>query len=338
MTTTPDAAVIGTGLIGASIGLGLTAAGWHVVGWDPDDDHLRIAAGRKAVVPVERAEAMAAPLVILAAPVEAILDMLPNLVTSALVTDIGGVKSPVLDAAAHLPRFVGGHPMAGRESSGLAGASPALFKGAAWVVTGDGADPADVSTIDAMIVALGARPVHMTAIEHDAAVAAISHLPQLLAAALIDVASGTPAAMSLVAGSFRDLTRVAQSDPDSVSQVVSANTKALRQAATSLRDRLQSLVDLLDEPSEVRAALIEASTIRRSMAPPVVDVAVVLADKPGELAKVGRALGASAVDIRDLQLRHGRHGGGGVLTLSVRPGEADVLQAALAAEGLLLAD
>ncbi|NNF65679.1 MAG: prephenate dehydrogenase/arogenate dehydrogenase family protein [Acidimicrobiia bacterium] len=336
--TTHQISIIGTGLIGSSIGLGLTAAGWDVVGWDVDPDRLHAAADRGALRPAARSKALAGPLIVLAAPVSAIIDMLAELRTDGLVTDVAGVKQSVANAAAHLPRFVGGHPMAGRESSGPDGASGALFTGAAWVVTPDGASSEDVATVDSMARALGARPVHMSAAEHDTAVAAISHLPQLLAAALIEIAVDTPAALDLAAGSFRDLTRVAQSEASGVAQVVHANAGALRPIVEQLRGRLGSLAGLLDDSPGMQSALENAGLVRRSIAPPVVAVAVVLADQPGELAKVGRALGSSAVDIRDLQLRHGRHGGGGVLTLSVRPGEADVLSSALRAEGLQLAD
>lgn len=333
-----QAAVVGTGLIGTSIGLGLTAAGWDVLGWDPNPEALAAASARGAVRPVEQSKAFSAPLVVLAAPVGSILQLLSELRADGLVTDVAGVKQPVAWAAAHLARFVGGHPMAGRESSGPAGASAALFKGAAWVVTPDGATPDDVTIVDTMVRALGARPIHMSAEQHDAAVAAISHLPQLLAAVLIELADETPGALDLAAGSFRDLTRVAQSDPVGVAQVVKANAAALRPVVDQLRNRLDALAELLDDQPAMEHVLDAAGMIRRSMAPPVVAVAVVLADQPGELAKVGRALGTSAVDIRDLQLRHGRHGGGGVLTLSVRPGEADLLRGSLAAEGLQLAE
>ncbi|MBT8207867.1 MAG: prephenate dehydrogenase/arogenate dehydrogenase family protein, partial [Acidimicrobiia bacterium] len=154
--TTHQISIIGTGLIGSSIGLGLTAAGWDVVGWDVDPDRLHAAADRGALRPAARSKALAGPLIVLAAPVSAIIDMLAELRTDGLVTDVAGVKQSVANAAAHLPRFVGGHPMAGRESSGPDGASGALFTGAAWVVTPDGASSEDVATVDSMARALGA--------------------------------------------------------------------------------------------------------------------------------------------------------------------------------------
>ena len=178
----------------------------------------------------------------------------------------------------------------------------------------------------------------MTAQEHDAAVAAISHLPQVLATALVQVAGDDPHALDLAAGSFRDLTRVALSEPSWWAELLAANQSQVSDALASLKETLDGWSVALSEGNVDRLSrqLELARDVRRAMAPPVVAVEVVLQDRPGELGAVGRALAATAVDVRDLQLRHGPHGGGGVLTLSVRPGEAEALKAALAGEGFQL--
>jgi prephenate dehydrogenase len=330
-------AILGTGLIGASAGLGLRACGHDVVGWDPDSDALAIAARRGAVEPASSMEEAldGAEVVLLAGPLDAVIATLRDLDTDALVTDVGGVKQPVVEAASHLSHFVGGHPMAGRERGGADAASGALFRGAAWVLATDGVAEEDLGRLESLVRDLQARPVRMTAADHDLAVAVVSHLPQVLAASLLELAEDHAGALDLAAGSFRDLTRVASSDPTMWGPVLAANRDAIGTAVAELAGRLGAWPE--DSVSgRAKARLEHAAEVRAGLAPPVVAVRVALVDRPGELARVGRALAGTGVDVRDLQLRHGPHGGGGVLTISVRPGEAAALAEALGGEGLEL--
>jgi len=250
---------------------------------------------------------------------------------------VAGVKRPVLAAAP--ARFVGTHPMAGREHGGPQHASAGLFRGANWVVVTDGADPADVDLVVGFVEALGANPVLLSAERHDMAVAAISHLPQVVAGALVEHATAESDRLDLAAGSFRDLTRVALSDPGTWIQVLTANAGEVVPQLHELAARLRGVADMIEagDVASLEAFLAAARAHRQALAPPVVPVGVILEDRPGELGSVGAALAESRVDVRDLQLRHGRHGGGGVLTLSVRPGESEALASALAAQGFELA-
>lgn len=345
MSIPSTTAVLGTGLIGTSVALGLSEAGWKVVGWDPDPSHLETGSQRGAFASTTTSlpEAVGdADLIVVAAPGSAIPDLLTrlrpeDLRPGAVVTDVASVKATVVEAAAHLPAFVGGHPMAGREMSGPEPATGALFKGAAWVlVAGQGTPAAAVARVESMVRELGAFPINVAAAEHDAAVATISHLPHALAAALVAMAKETPSALSLAAGSFRDLTRVALSEPDAWSDILRTNREAVAESIDDLIDRLQKFKEVLatDDHAVVTEQLSLAREARRGLSPPVALVRVALTDRPGELGKVGSALQASKVDIRDLQLRHREHGGGGILSLSVRIGEADVLSSALLAAGL----
>ncbi|MCY4620486.1 MAG: prephenate dehydrogenase/arogenate dehydrogenase family protein [bacterium] len=329
------AAIFGTGLIGASLGMALRRVGWTVAGWDPDPAALEVATERGALDdPCEsREDALeGSELVVLAGPLTATLETISGLRTEALVTDVAGVKGPVVDARPAGMRLVAGHPMAGREQAGPAAASPSLFKGAAWVICPDHAVADDVEALESIVESVGATPYRLSAAEHDQVVADISHLPQILAVSLINlITRRDPAAVRLVAGSFRDLTRVAASEPRWWPEVLAANE-------ANVRDSIGRLVRLLEEvraevadgaSGPLSTRIEEARTKRQAMAPPVVRVGVVLQDRPGEIARVGRALERSGVDVRDLQLRHALHGGGGILTLSVRPSEADLLRAAL---------
>lgn len=339
----PTAGIVGTGLIGASIGQALRAEGWRVIGWDPDGESLasayELGALDETATGIDAVLDATTDVLILAAPPREVESIVGDIDTDALVMDVAGVKKPIVVAAAP-DRFVGTHPMAGRELSGPRAASSALFRGAGWVVVTDGATEADLELVESIVVATGARPIRMTADEHDEAVSIISHLPQLLAATLVTEAADRTNAMRLAAGSFRDLTRVAASDPAVWTQLLLANRGPIRGALADLRDRLRALSDALDasDAAGLLSLLERAQEVRRSLAPPVVAVRVALADEPGELARVGRALERSGVDVRDLQLRHAPYGGGGVLNLAVRHEEAETLRVAVAAEGLLLAD
>lgn len=339
---TDRVAVLGTGLIGTSVALSLADAGWETVGWDPDPAVVEMLAELGSFDRLAESAAAAtegANLVVLAGPPSSVPGLLGELETDALVTDVAGVKAGVMPAGRRLAHFVSSHPMAGREVSGPAAASPSLFRGAVWILITDGASADDLDRLESIVSALGANPVRMTAVEHDDAVAVISHLPQVLAAALVGEAAEHPAGLGLASGSFRDLTRVAASNPDLWTDLLVGNGEPLAAVIEAYAGRLHRWANAVREgrSAEVGETLRNAGEIRRAMAPAAVAVAVALADQPGELAKVGHALERSQVDVRDLQLRHATYGGGGILTLSVRPGEAETLRAALEAEGLLLA-
>lgn len=329
---------MGTGLVGGSIAAGLTAAGWDVVGYDADAESIAVAVQRGLVaIAVDSMDAIlrsSPEIVIVAAPPMATIEILASLRTQLTIMDVAGVKSDVMAAATHLPNFIGTHPMAGRETAGPNAASAALFRGANWVVMTDGPrGPTD--RVVEIVGILGANPVMMSPAEHDFAVAAISHLPQLLAAGLLNSAGETPRALELVAGSFRDLTRVAASQPLPWVEILKSNSTAVLAAVDALRDQLAEVeAAVLSDDDDLLAILSTSRDLRRSLGAPVAAVRVSLADEPGEIARVGHALEESGVDVRDLQMRHAPHGGGGVLTLSVRAGEEEALRHALTDVGL----
>lgn len=335
----PLVGVIGTGLVGGSIAAGLTDAGWDVIGYDPDHDTIDIALERGFVgISVDSVDGIlnAPPdIIIVAAPPKATIEVLSNLDTSVAVMDVAGIKASVIDAALHLEQFVGTHPMAGRESSGPSAASPALFRGATWVVIEDAPQEATARAVE-VIETLGANPVFMSAAEHDNAVASISHLPQILAAGLLASARETPVALELAAGSFRDLTRVAASEPIPWVEILKANEAAVLKAVDGLRAQLDSVESAIrSNDDDLLVYLARSRDVRRTLGAPFAAVRVALADEPGEIARVGQALEASHVDVRDIQMRHSPYGGGGILTISVRAGEEEALQHALEHAGLL---
>jgi prephenate dehydrogenase len=224
MMPTPPVAVVGLGQLGGSLASALAAAGRPVTGWDVDEAARDAAAARGV-----RISRDVDGVVVLAVPLPAMTAALDGLTVGpdATITDIGSVKSPVMQALGGRwgDRFVGGHPMCGTERSGFEATDPALFIGARWAVCleADTELPRWLRVAE-IALAVGAEVVPVTAAEHDDAVAAISHVPHLLAAALAAAAADAgPLALSLAAGSFASGTRVIASDPRFVTAMVEGN-------------------------------------------------------------------------------------------------------------------
>lgn len=348
-------AIIGTGLIGGSLGLALRARGHHVVAWDVDPDRLARAvdAGAAAVAAPDLAAAVAGcEVAVVAVPVAHVADLVVDALTAGapVVTDVGSVKAPIIAAIAasgrDAARYVGGHPMAGSEQDGLAGADADLFEGATWVLTPvPGTDPDAHTTVRALATAVGAEVVEVDPAEHDALVAVVSHVPQLAATTLMDVAAGagegSALLLRLAAGGFRDMTRIAASHPAIWPDICAANRGAIVDALDRYVAALADVRRMVDTGE--RAALLEllerARVARRALpssaavAGPLAEVRVPVTDRPGVLAEVTTLAGSLGVNILDLEIVHSIEGDGGVLVLVVPAGAAGDLTDALAATG-----
>jgi prephenate dehydrogenase len=235
----PPVGVVGLGQLGGSLAAALVAAGRPVSGWDVDPAARDAAAARGLRISRELSG-----VVVLAVPLPAMDTALDDLTVDpgATVTDLGSVKRPVLDGVGRSlgGRFVGGHPMCGTERSGHAATDPGLFSGARWALClePDTELPRWLRVAE-VAMAAGAEVVPVTAAEHDDAVAAISHVPHLLAAALAAAAGQAgPLALSLAAGSFRDGTRVIGSDPAFVTAMVEGNAGPTAGALTRVQEQL----------------------------------------------------------------------------------------------------
>jgi len=277
--------IAGVGLIGGSLGLALTKRklAEEVVGVDPDQDNLRLAVQLGAVRRAEvLAEAVpAADLLILATPIGVTLGVLemalPYLTPGTVITDVGSVKGRLVERAeAMLPagvHFVGGHPMAGREVAGVAGAREDLFDGASYILTPTpSTDAAALARLKLLVRALGARPVELGCREHDGAVALISHLPHLLAATLVNTVAGEHTEellLKLAGGGFRDTTRIAASNPAMWRDILLTNREMVLEAVQKFRQQLEhmeqsirdfnreELVQSLERARDTREALPE---------------------------------------------------------------------------------
>jgi prephenate dehydrogenase len=252
----PPVGVVGLGQLGGSLAAALVAAGREVTGWDVDPAARAAAADRGVRIGTDMAG-----VVVLAVPLPSMPAALAAVAVdpAATVTDIGSVKVPVLRSvgASAGGRYVGGHPMCGTERSGHAATDPGLFRGARWAVCvePDTELPRWLRVAE-VALAVGAEVVPVTAAEHDDAVAAVSHVPHLLAAALAAAAGQAgPLALALAAGSFRDGTRVAGSDPALVTAMVEGNAAPTAAALDRVREQLaRPWPELVAAGHAVRAA------------------------------------------------------------------------------------
>ncbi|GAA2493323.1 prephenate dehydrogenase [Winogradskya humida] len=309
-----NVAVIGLGLIGGSLLRALAAHGHHVTGYDlasstrAEATAMARAAGAHhfadpSIRPVEIkgawhvtdsvAEAVTdAEVVVLAVPLPAAPAVLADLSGfPGLITDVTSVKGPVRDLMGGL-RYVGGHPMAGKESSSFLASDPHLFDECAWVLCLEpgGTGLADWVTLARLYTSIGARVVPATADEHDRAVARISHVPHLLAAALSNLIEDNPLAGTLAAGSFRDGTRVAATRPELIAAMCGGNADAVREAMELVLSDLSIFTESLDSVDELTGLLRRPGELRRGWpAAPGVPVEIGL-DRESLLA-LGRAGG-----------------------------------------------
>jgi len=340
-------AIVGTGLIGASVGLAARAAGvGEVRGWDVDQDALAVAAERDAVVPAASLEEAVgdAQLAVVAAPVAA----LPAEVASVLaasgngttVTDVGSTKGAVARAVTD-GRFIGGHPVCGSHTHGAAHANGELFRGATWFLTPVAAtDPERYRLLHGFVVSLGAVPVAVDPEAHDRLVALTSHLPHALANLLLNQAGEARVdghePLAAAGGSLRDMTRVAGANPRIWVDIFLDNADALGAALTEHRRRVEQVERALAEGDAGFLArwIAEASGNKRRMLSEAYEqpgalqrLRVHVPDRPGVLAGITQALGAERINIEDFELQHMSRERGGTLTLLVG-GEDEAARAA----------
>ncbi len=244
--------ILGPGLLGGSVGLAALAAGYEVVLWGRNAERVAetCALGLQATTHFEEALA-GADLVILAVPVGVMPQLSEQLKgqlkAGAIVTDVGSVKGLPHQMADQVKiPFVGSHPMAGSEQTGIAAARADLLKRAACVITNDQDRPGnEVAAVGRFWEDLGCKIVPMAAAEHDRAVARISHLPHAMAVAAASAALRTPSDGRLAAGGFRDTTRVAAGDPAMWAEIMIENREALSEALTDAQNEIREMLDQL---------------------------------------------------------------------------------------------
>lgn len=325
--------IVGTGLIGSSIGLGLRKAGDRIVaGCDADAASASAALDAGAldeIVSDIETGAAEADVVIIATPVGSILDSVASVARSArpgtVVTDVGSTKSTIVTEAEHIlgdqRSFVGGHPMAGTEGEGAASARVDLFDGALWILTPTDATSSDAyRRINAMVMQLGARTLALEPAEHDRLVALVSHLPYAIATSLMSVATaeGDERIFRAAAGSFRDVTRTAGSSPRIWRDIFATNRDAVLREIDAFAS---SLAEFREAVATSDAAGLDAMVSRardarmrfpakgdRTPGEPVT-LEIAIPDRAGVLATITTTFGEGAINIEDLWVEHTAVGG-----------------------------
>ncbi|MEI6361322.1 MAG: prephenate dehydrogenase [Actinomycetes bacterium] len=345
--------VIGTGLIGTSVALGLRRAGVDVLLSDVDVENLRVAqeAGAGRVLSGDEQPC----LVVVAVPpryAPAVIADASSRFSDATITDVTSVKARViadaiaLGADAH--RLVGGHPMAGREVSGAAGARADLMDDRLWVVT-----PLPTSGIEhvrqvhRLVSACGAFPVEMSSADHDSAVALVSHTPQVLSSVLAGQLLDADADHVRIAGQgLRDMTRIAASNVGMWSDILAANAGPVADVIDGVVRDLQRTVAALREMADnasldtVEAEVAEVLALgvagqqripgKHGAAPSAYrEISVIVADRPGELARLFAAVGDASVNLEDIRIEHVFGRPSGLVALYVRPEAGEKLISAL---------
>ncbi len=249
--------IAGIGLIGGSIAACARESfvPIEIAGYDRDPHTLSEALGRGLIdAPVTSLEQLAArcDTLVIALPVDVVgaaLDALTGIDGPALIIDVASVKAPFADRAGRLATYIGTHPMAGRERGGIAAADPALFSGATWAYTPH-PDPELVERVTAFIRALGAVPLEIEAVRHDAIVAVTSHLPQALSVILgaeLAAAADDPAVLDLCGPGMRSMLRLARSPEAIWAPIVEANAVPLSQRLRSIAGALEIAAAGLEE-------------------------------------------------------------------------------------------
>lgn len=351
--------VIGTGFIGCSLSLALRQAGRTVRGYDRDHTQLELALelGHLDGASTSVADLVGqVEVVFVAVPVSGIADVVCAALDAGApaVSDVGSVKGPVVlavEAARPVAarRFVGGHPMAGSERDGPEGARKDLFAGTTWVLTPTpSTDPGAFAAIRSLVAATAAEVVAVEPDLHDDLVAIVSHVPHLAAASLLQLAASAGPAQDvlsrLAAGGFRTLTRVASSNPGIWPDICAENREAILEALDRYLAELRRVRDLV--AGAERSALLEfleRARVARQRLPSaaqarggLVELRILVADRPGVLAEVTTLAGRNGVNIVDLEIAHGAEGGGGVLLMTVPAAGARQIKEGLQSLGFRL--
>lgn len=331
--------IVGAGLLGTSIGLGLTKLGVPVTLEDSSPANLKLAIDYGAGASASESDEPA--LIVVCVPPDVTASVVHRELKSyprAIVTDVASVKAQVLAElevqGSDLSRYVGSHPMAGRERGGAISGRADLFVGRPWVISANPHSTSKaVSAVEDLAIDLGSAPLKVSSHEHDRAVALVSHVPQLvsslLAARLIE-AEGSD--VSLAGQGLRDTTRIAASDPKLWIQILAANAAQVAPVLKAFEADVHALVESLEQIDQVGSLAkisraLEAGNQGVERIPgkhgtkqtAYAQVVVMIADKPGELGRLFKEVGEIGVNIEELKLEHSPSAPVGLVELYVLP-------------------
>jgi prephenate dehydrogenase len=335
--------IIGLGLMGGSMGLALRQSGMigELIGVDRDEEAMATALQIGAVHRVTRdlAEAVSqSEVVIVATPVSQITPIFrqvaPHLSPGTLVSDVGSSKGKIVQEARELfpPEitYIGGHPMAGSERGGIRSADPYLLENALYILTPWEETTFLLEKLEGLVHAMGARSLILHPDHHDRVVAAVSHLPHLIAAVLVntlaEAAQGDDVYLSLAAGGFRDTTRIASGDPYLWRDIFFSNKEPLLQMIEIFQQQIdlfkellmgdgdEALVDFLVQARRIRQTIPEKT---KGLLAPLFQIVVKLVDQPGAISQVAFLLAEEGINIIDIEILRIREGEGGTLCLGL---------------------
>lgn len=349
--------IVGAGLLGASIGLALRSKGVDTIVHDASPGALSLAIDYGAGRAVADTDNPA--LIVVAVPPDQTAVVIAQELAAypdALVTDVASVKAlPLAElraSGADTSRYVGSHPLAGRERGGAISARADLFVGRPWVIaTGNGETTAMVGVIEDLVLDLDAVPVLMTAEEHDRSVALVSHVPQVVATLLAkQLSDGSERTLSLTGQGLRDTTRIAGSDPQLWIQILAANSSTVVDILRAFRTDLDGVIATLEEPGAPGAKRAIAETLAAGNAGVArlpgkhgqdrrfSQLVVMVDDKPGELARLLAEIGDVGINLEDLRLEHSPGTLVGLAEISVLPEVEPKLVTELEARGWRVAE
>lgn len=337
--------VVGAGLLGASIGLALSKLGNYVIMADQSPAVQSLAIDYGAGHAPSENDAPA--LIVVCVPPDITAQIVARELAAypaATVTDVASVKSGILSELrnldADLSRYVGSHPMAGRERGGAASARADLFQGRVWVVSpANESSTSAVMNVENLALELGSAPVRVAAKEHDRAVAVVSHVPQIVASlAASTLVNAAEEDVALAGQGIRDTTRIAASDPKLWLQILSANATEITSVLKEFETRLVTLIGALENvaaPGSLAKisdslALGNQGVARLpgkhgKKATDYEVVTVMIDDKPGELARLLTEIGEIGVNLEEIQLEHSPSSAVGLVEVSVLPAVAQTL-------------
>ncbi|WP_084500219.1 prephenate dehydrogenase [Brevibacterium album] len=345
--------IVGAGLLGTSLGLALTRAGCTVTLADVSPTSARLAAdlgaGSVGEAPPETG------LVIVAAPPDVtaglVVEHLRRL-PEATVTDVASVKGVLLERVrraterSELDRYIGSHPMAGRERSGATWARTDLFRDRPWVICSDADTPPDrLAQVEAVARAVGSTVLHLEPEFHDSSVARVSHAPQVVSSLMAARLARMPVEGVALAGQgLRDVTRIAASDPGLWTQILAGNAAEVRAVLAEFREDLDRVIDALALDPGALAVLAGALAAgnegrlripgKHGQAPTAyATVTVVIGDEPGNLGRLFAEVGELGINIEDVRIDHATGRRLGSLDLFVLPAHAQDLVTGLLARG-----
>ncbi len=352
MTQKPTVLIIGTGLIGTSIAIGLKNAGYTVFLNDADEHALAVATAKSGAQPFLD---QTCDLVVVATPPRAVAGVMRAALAdhqTAAVTDVSSVKATILNSlsdlgVSELARVVGGHPMAGREISGAAGAQGNLFVDRPWVLTRTTATSDDAfAQVEEMVNALGAVVIERSMDDHDQAVALISHTPQVVASVLAGELMGAEERHIELAGQgIRDTIRIASSDAGLWSEILAGNSANVAERVRNVAKRLGEMAEAIASNDHAHiVSILEQGSAGRDRLPGKHGanrasdalVLVRLDDKPGELARLFAVAAQAEVNLEDVRIDHSLGRMTGLVELTVALAAQVTLETALTSAGFVV--